>query len=109
MAKFEGEKNLNRKTSELEVKGKYKLSEEELDNVAGGCGETPEELAGCFLTGVTVTSDDGRVWEATSREPKCCPICASSLSFISAFGGMPTSWKYYVCSDGHLLCYSNGQ
>ena len=39
MANFEGEKNLNRETSELEVKGKYKLSEEELDNVAGGCGD----------------------------------------------------------------------
>ena len=41
MAEFEGEKNLNRETSELEVKGKFKLSEEELDNVAGGCG-TPK-------------------------------------------------------------------
>ena len=39
MAEFEGEKRLNRETSELEVRGKYKLSEEELDNVAGGCGD----------------------------------------------------------------------
>ena len=38
MAEFEGEKSLNRETSELEVKGKFKLSEEELGNVAGGCG-----------------------------------------------------------------------
>ena len=36
MEGFEGEKRLNRETSELEVKGKFKLSEEELDNVAGG-------------------------------------------------------------------------
>ena len=39
MADFEGEKRLNRETSELEVKGKFKLSEEELDNVSGGCGD----------------------------------------------------------------------
>ena len=47
MANFEGEKRLNRETSELEVKGKFKLSEEELDNVAGGCGDDgPYETRG---------------------------------------------------------------
>ena len=36
MTDFEGEKSLNRETSELEVKGKFKLSDNELDSVAGG-------------------------------------------------------------------------
>ena len=36
MADFEGDLNLNVETSEIEIKGKFKLTEEELDNVAGG-------------------------------------------------------------------------
>ena len=36
MANFEGEKRLNKETSELEVKGKFKLTKDELDNVVGG-------------------------------------------------------------------------
>ena len=45
MAEFEGEKNLNKETSELEINGKFKLSEEELNTVAGGnLGEEGESL-----------------------------------------------------------------
>ena len=36
MAEFEGNLNLNVETSEIEIKGKFKLTEEELDTVAGG-------------------------------------------------------------------------
>ena len=36
MADFEGKLNLNVETSEIEVNGKFKLTEEELDQVAGG-------------------------------------------------------------------------
>ena len=36
MANFEGNINLNVETSEIEVNGKFKLTEDELDNVAGG-------------------------------------------------------------------------
>ena len=36
MANFEGKLNLNVETSEIEIKGKFKLTEEELDTVAGG-------------------------------------------------------------------------
>ena len=36
MAEFEGKLNLNANASELEVNGKFKLTEEELDKVAGG-------------------------------------------------------------------------
>ena len=36
MAEFEGKINLNVETSEIEIKGKFKLAEEELDKVAGG-------------------------------------------------------------------------
>ena len=36
MADFEGNMNLNVETSEIEIKGKFKLTEEELDKVAGG-------------------------------------------------------------------------
>ena len=36
MANFEGKLNLNVETSEIEVEGKFKLTEEELDKVAGG-------------------------------------------------------------------------
>ena len=41
MANFEGKITLNRETSELEVKGKFKLTLEELDAVTGG-GNIPE-------------------------------------------------------------------
>ena len=36
MEGFEGEKRLNRETSELEVKGRFKLNEKELNRVSGG-------------------------------------------------------------------------
>ena len=36
MAEFEGNLNLNVETSEIEIKGKFKLTEKELDVVAGG-------------------------------------------------------------------------
>ena len=36
MAEFEGKLNLNVETSEIEVEGKFKLTEDELDTVAGG-------------------------------------------------------------------------
>ena len=36
MANFEGKLNLNVETSEIEIKGKFKLTEEELDTVTGG-------------------------------------------------------------------------
>ena len=43
MAEFEGKLNLNVETSEIEVNGKFKLTEDELDKVAGGKNEvTPE-------------------------------------------------------------------
>ena len=43
MAEFEGKLNLNVETSEIEIKGKFKLTEDELDKVAGGKNEvTPE-------------------------------------------------------------------
>ena len=58
MAEFEGVKNLNRETHELEVKGKFKLSEDELDNVSGGCGE--RERKG-FVPG------------------EACPLCSGTL------------------------------
>ena len=35
VAEFEGKLNLNVETSEIEIKGTFKLSNEELDNVAG--------------------------------------------------------------------------
>ena len=37
MADFEGKIEMNDDKTEGEVNGKFKLSEEELDNVAGGC------------------------------------------------------------------------
>ena len=36
MAEFEGNLNLNVETSEIEIKGKFTLTEEELSKVAGG-------------------------------------------------------------------------
>ena len=43
MAEFEGKLNLNVETSEIEVNGKFELTEDELDKVAGGKNEvTPE-------------------------------------------------------------------
>ena len=43
MAEFEGKLNLNVETSEIEIKGKFKLTEDELDKVSGGKDEiTPE-------------------------------------------------------------------
>ena len=36
MANFEGKLNLNVETSEIEINGKFKLTEDELDSVAGG-------------------------------------------------------------------------
>ena len=36
MAEFEGDLNLNVETSEIEINGKFKLNEEELDRVSGG-------------------------------------------------------------------------
>ena len=42
MAEFEGEKRLNRETSELEVKGKFKLSEEELDKADSIAAVSPD-------------------------------------------------------------------
>ena len=36
MAEFEGNINLNVETSEIEIKGKFKLNEEELNRVSGG-------------------------------------------------------------------------
>ena len=36
MANFEGEKRLNRETSELEVNGKFELSNDDLEKVSGG-------------------------------------------------------------------------
>ena len=43
MAEFEGKLNLNVETSEIEVNGKFKLTEDELDKVTGGKNEvTPE-------------------------------------------------------------------
>ena len=42
MAQFEGDMNLNVETSEIEIKGKFKLTEEELDKIAGGQGPIGE-------------------------------------------------------------------
>ena len=36
MAEFEGNLSLNVETSEIEIKGKFKLTEDELSKVAGG-------------------------------------------------------------------------
>ena len=36
MAEFEGKLSLNVETSEIEIRGKFKLNEEELDRVSGG-------------------------------------------------------------------------
>ena len=51
MANFEGNVTLNVETSEIEINGKFKLTGEELDTVAGGandnkpkCVTNPEEI-----------------------------------------------------------------
>ena len=50
MAEFEGDLNLNVETSEIEIKGKFKLTGDELDRVSGGtqtpkASEIPSTLA----------------------------------------------------------------
>ena len=66
MAEFEGNLNLNVETSEIEIKGKFKLTEEELNTVAGG---------GMFhQTKFTCKSCDTYFEIRTGQKPYC-PNC----------------------------------
>ena len=73
MAEFEGNLNLNVETSEIEIKGKFKLSEEELDKVAGG--DTGDNGG----TGEHVLSPEERFY----KWPSNCPICNSPMTYPS--------------------------
>ena len=45
MANFEGNVNLNAETSEIEIEGKFALTDEELEQVTGGMqGENPRTI-----------------------------------------------------------------
>ena len=70
MAEFEGNLNLNVETSEIEIKGKFKLTEEELDKVAGG--STPPTFSRYH--------DDGYTYEFCSRN------CGSTRETCDATG-----------------------
>ena len=66
MAEFEGNLNLNVETSEIEIKGKFKLTEGELDTVAGG--------ANFYQTKFTCKSCD-TYFEISSGQKAYCPNC----------------------------------
>ena len=82
MANFEGDLNLNVETSEIEIKGKFKLTEEELDTVAGGelkpsrfgnpSTSSNEKYESCSKCGsVRITNlDTGEVREDI-KDPSC--------------------------------------
>ena len=78
MAEFEGEKNLNRETSELEVKGKFKLSEEDLANVAGGCGDDIPKCCGHYMVNSKWMCPNG-TWDNVPGGVQC-EICAYFVS-----------------------------
>ena len=61
MAEFEGNLNLNVETSEIEIKGKFKLTEDELDVVAGGKPE-PASITDAVIGGSVWAQDDDLFW-----------------------------------------------
>ena len=87
MAEFEGKLNLNVETSEIEIKGKFKLTEDELDTVTGGaevqswwkvvqpkdsCGSWQKEEIEFFSALSTCAG-------AKTSEPSICVTCKHHL------------------------------
>ena len=96
MAEFEGEKNLNRETSELEVNGKFKLSEEELDNVSGGCGDDDDTPAPKYYVDQYLYqcgSDITLVYKIKERDYWNDTAWHYRLSKVTTSGWVDAGWK----------------
>ena len=94
MANFEGKLNLNVETSEIEIKGKFKLSEEELDGISAGVSIPlgSEEPAPNIIWHTIHNVSVGTIYsyEATFR----CPVCGSTMN-VQLGGAQET----YSCPD----------
>ena len=79
MAEFEGKLNLNVETSEIEIKGKFKLTEDELDTVAGGAIHP----SGPKVSADTTTCDG---WEGHNGYTRVCCFCKNLLVIDNGLG-----------------------
>ena len=92
MAEFEGKLNLNVETSEIEIKGKFKLTEDELDKISGGNVDQSwrEVLPG----------DAGSMYcNLYERKPQSSPM--ASISVCKSCTHLYTENDHHYCVLGH--------
>ena len=96
MADFEGKVEMNDDKTEGEVKGKFKLTEEELDNVAGGCGDDDNTPAPKYYVDQYLyqcSSDITLVYKIKERDYWNDAAWHYHLSKVTTSGWVDAGWK----------------
>ena len=96
MAEFEGTLNLNVETSEIEIKGKFKLTEDELDKVSGGV-----EVQSWWK--VVQLSDSCGSWQNKESGASSCAL-SSSTGPQAAETSVCATCKHHLMTAGIHYC-----
>ena len=96
MAEFEGKLNLNVETSEIEIKGKFKFTEDELDKVSGGV-----EVQSWWK--VVQPTDSCGSWQKEEHKVTICCLISNTGPIIPETSICATC-KHYTFASGKHYC-----
>ena len=107
MADFEGKFDIDEVKSSGEIKGKFKLSEEELDNVAGGCPEGGDADSSEDANADIANHEAALTTCYVNVEGYCnsnrCVVCGKTGQVVSGAG---TNEKVVLCPTGYYTHFS---